>query len=84
MSWTPRAFTGIDSMSKNVNIPPLSDYYNVVFNTMLCGFCHKKQGVLSKSPCFIIFIQEDIVFNTICKWFTNMDIIYKAALVRGI
>lgn len=50
---------------------------------MSCGFCYIKQGVLSKSPCFIIFIPEDIVFNTICKWFTNMDIIYKAALVRG-
>ena len=67
MSWTPRAFTGIYSMSKNVNIAPLPDYYNVVFNTMLCGFCYKKQGVLLKSQCFIIFILEDVVFNTMCK-----------------
>ena len=73
MSWTPRAFTGIDSMSKNVNMPPLPDYYNVVFNTMLCSFCYKKQGVLSISPCFIIFIPGDIVFDTMCKWFTSMD-----------
>lgn len=46
-------------------------------------FCHKKQGVLSKSPCFEIFIPGNVVFDTMCKWFTNMDIIDKAALVRG-
>lgn len=50
---------------------------------MSYGFCHKKQGVLLISPCFIIFILEYIVFDTICKWFTNMDIIDKAALVTG-
>lgn len=50
---------------------------------MSCGFCYIKQGVLLKSPCFEMFIPEDIVFNTICKWFTNMDIIDKAALVKG-
>lgn len=50
---------------------------------MSCCFCHKKQGVLSISPCFIILILEDIVFNTMCKWFTNMDIIDETALVKG-
>lgn len=54
-------------MLKNVNIPPLPDRCDVVFNTMSCCFCHKKQGVLSKSPRFEIFIPEDIVFNTMCK-----------------
>lgn len=70
-------------MSKNVNIPPLPDHCNVVFNTMSCGFCYKKQGVLLKSQCFIIFIPVYVVFDTMCKLFTNMDIIDKAALVKG-
>nr|DAU70312.1 MAG TPA: hypothetical protein [Caudoviricetes sp.] len=34
---------------------------------MSCDFCYKKQGVLLKSPCFVIFIPEDIVFDTMCK-----------------
>lgn len=46
-------------------------------------FCHKKQGVLSISPYFMILIQDNIVFNTMCKGIPNMDIIYKIALVKG-
>lgn len=83
MSWTPRVFTGIDNMLKNVNIPPLPNQCDVVFNTMSCCFCHKKQGVLSKSQRFKMLIPGDVVFDTMCKWFPNMDIIDKTALIKG-
>ena len=46
-------------------------------------FAIKKQGVLLKSPCFLIFIPGDVVFDTMCKWFPNMDIIDKTALIKG-
>ena len=51
---------------------------------MPCGFCYKKQGVLLKSQRFKILIPGDIVFNTMCKGFPNMDIIDKVTLVKGI
>lgn len=50
---------------------------------MLYGFCHKKQGVLSKSQRFKMLIPGDVVFDTMCKWFPNMDIIDKTALIKG-
>ena len=50
---------------------------------MSCGFYYKKQGVLSISQSFKMFIPGDIVFDTMCKWFPKVDIIDKTALVKG-
>ena len=79
VSWTPKAFTGIDSMSKNVNIAPLPDYCNIVFNTILCGFYYKNKEFCQKVRVFA----DAVILNTICKWFTNMNIIDKTALIKG-
>lgn len=71
VSWTPGAFTEIDSMLKNVNIAPLPDHYNIVFNTMLYGFCYKNKEFCGKVRVFA----DDVIFYTMCKGFPNMDII---------
>ena len=37
-------------MLKNVNIPPLPDQCDVVFNTMSCCFCHKNKEFCEIDP----------------------------------